>query len=345
MHHRRSTCQEGMTMSVRANREGTGKPGAWNRRRVLKTAGAAGALGVAGAAGVVAYDQLYPALAGEPLLTVPDHRVQVPKSTPKLVIARGSDPAKNVAAALARMGGLAPFLDASDVVLIKPNVGWDRTPVQAANTNPEVVAAVVRACKEAGVREVVVTDGSVHDPARSFRRSGVQEAAQKAGARVLLPDEVPYVDVSIPGMPGRWAVLEPFVKATKIINVPIAKHHGSATVTAGMKNWIGITRKRRGMFHARLDHAIASLAAMMKPTLTIVDATRVLLRNGPQGGNLDDVKEENAVAVALDPVAVDAWATELLGKRLSRVGYLPLGEAQGLGKVDYKSLGPVELKV
>ena len=344
MQHDRRSLGEEMSMSAEIKDAEPVKKGTWNRRRVLKVVGGAAAFGAAGAVGVVAYDQLYPALAGVPLLTVPDHRVQVPKSTPQLVIARGTDPAKNVLAALARVGGMAAFVGASDTVLVKPNVGWDRTPIQAANTNPAVIEAVVRACKEAGAREVIVTDGSVHDPGRSFKRSGIQEAALRAGARVVLPDALAYVDVSIPGLPGRWPVLEPFAKATKIINVPIAKHHGSATVTAGMKNWIGITRQRRSMFHARLDHTIASLAAMMKPTLTIVDATRVLLRNGPRGGNLDDVKVENAVAVALDPVAVDAWATELLGKRTSQVAYLAMAEQLGLGKIDYKSLNPVELK-
>ncbi len=315
----------------------------WSRRRILHVAGGVAAAGVAGLGSVVAYDQVYPALAGEPLHTVPDHRVSVSKTTPKLVIARGSDPAQNVAAALARMGGMATFVGAADTVLVKPNVGWARTEIQAANTNPNVVGAVVLACRKAGAKKVIVTDGSVHEPARSFDRSGILDAARRAGADVILPDRAGYVDATIPGMPGRWPVLEPFVRATKIINVPIAKHHGSAVVTAGMKNWIGITRKRRGMFHARLDHAIASLAAMMKPTLTIVDATRVLVRNGPQGGNLDDVKDVGAVAVSLDPVAVDAWATDILGKRKSKVGYLSMGERLGLGKVDYASLHPVEI--
>lgn len=309
-----------------------------SRRDALRVAA-----GVGVAAGLGWASGTPEAFAAEPLAVVRDHRVSVPSTVPKLVVAHGADPAKNVRAALDRMGGMARFVRAGEVVLVKPNVGWDRTPVQGANTNPDVVEAVVLACRDAGAREVIVIDGSVHDPTRSFHRSGVRAAAQRAGARVIMPDETQYVQCEIPGLDGRWEVLSPFAHADKIINVPIAKHHGSARVTAGMKNWIGITRKNRSAFHAGLDQSIASLAALMRPTLTIVDATRVLLRNGPQGGNLDDVVRRDRIAIGLDPVALDAWVTDLLGARRSAVGYLKLAEARGLGKIELGSPA-VEIK-
>jgi uncharacterized protein (DUF362 family) len=303
---------------------------------------------VAGAAtlgglGVAAYELgVIPSGAAIPN-AIRDHRVSLPKGSPDMVVARGTSAAKNVAAALERFGSLARFVGKGDRVVIKPNVAWDRNPAQAGCTDPEVVAAIVRACRDAGVTDLVVTDCPVDDPARCFVTSGIRKAAEQAGARVILPSEAKRVEITIPGLIGSWHVLEPFVSATKLINVPVAKHHGGARVTAGMKNWIGITNEHRGLFHAGLDEAIARLAALMRPTLTIVDATRVLLHNGPRGGNLDDVRTMDTVAVSIDPVAVDRFSAELLGAKTSDVGYLRLAAQLGLGTLPTSSLNVVEL--
>lgn len=267
-----------------------------------------------------------------------DHRVKVAAISPKLVVARGKSPARNVRAALERLGGLGQFISSDDSVLIKPNVAWERVPFQAATTNPEVVAELVRACRDAGAREVIVAECPVDDTERCFERSGILKAAREAGAKVIKPAESTYVDVKIPGKLGVWPVLAPFATATKIINVPIAKHHGGARVTAGMKNWIGITDKNRSLFHPSLDESIAALAALMRPTLTVVDATRVLMHNGPRGGNLDDVRSVEALAVSTDPVAVDCWAAGLLEAPVAEVKYLKLAADRNLGKMDYRSL-------
>lgn len=270
--------------------------------------------------------------------TVPDHRVATGTDKHKLVVARGNDPARNVRAVFDHIGGLARFIGKTDTVLIKPNAAWDRTPFQGATTTPAVVAEVVRACRDAGAHDIIVTDCPVDDAERSFTRSGILAAARDAGARVVLPSQAQFVDVRIPGKLGHWSILEPFAAATKIINVPIAKHHGSARVTAGMKNWIGITNKDRKLFHVGLDASIAALAALMRPTLTLVDATRILMHNGPRGGNLDDVKTTNTVALSTDPVAIDCWATELLGAHVADIKYLKLAADQKLGSLDYRDI-------
>jgi uncharacterized protein (DUF362 family) len=275
---------------------------------------------------------------------MPDHRVKLPATSPKLVIAHGKDPARNVRAVLERMGGLKQFISSNDTVLIKPNAAWERAPFQGATTTPAVVAELVRAVRDAGAREVIVTDCPVDNAERCFERSGILKAARDAGAKVILPSGSTYVDVKIPGKLGTWPMLAPYAAASKIINVPIAKHHGGARVTAGMKNWIGITDKRRELFHADLDDSIASLADLMRPTLTLVDATRILMRNGPRGGNLDDVRTSNALALSTDPVAVDCWAVELLEAHIGEVKYLKLAADRKLGLIDYRSVA-VELTV
>ncbi len=311
---------------------------ALSRRSLLMLGGGVAGLAAVGAVYEAYQRRLFQALAGGTATPVPDHRVKLPATTPKLVIAHGKDPARNVRAVLERIGGLKQFLSSDDTVLIKPNVAWERVPFQGATTTPEVVAELVRAVREAGAREVIVTECPVNNAERCFERSGILKAARDAGAKVILPSESTFVDVKIPGKVGTWPVLAPYASATKIINVPIAKHHGSARVTAGMKNWIGITDKQRKLFHTNLDDSIASLATLMRPTLTLVDATRVLMRNGPRGGNLDDVRTTNALALSTDPVAIDCWAAELLEARIDEVKYLKLAADRKLGTTDYRSL-------
>ncbi len=317
------------------------------RRQVLVRLGSAAMVAAAAGIGTYAfYDGKNPVRSRrEADRTVPDHRVEVPKTSPRMVIARGQDPAKNVRAALDRMGGIKRFVKPGDRVLVKPNVGWERKPEQAANTDPRVVGAVVRACREAGAKEVIVTDCPVNNPERCFARSGIAEAVRAAGGRVVLPSQTRYVMVGIPGKLGRWPVLEPFVTANKVINVPIAKHHSLTRATIGMKNWYGILGGQRNRLHQRIDDSVAELAALMRPTLTVVDATRLLVRNGPTGGSLADVKPGDALAVSLDPVAADAWGVTLLEGDPSQLGWLVKGERKMLGVIDFASLSPLEIKV
>jgi uncharacterized protein (DUF362 family) len=275
--------------------------------------------------------------------TIPDHRVQPGPTVPKLVVVRGKDPAKNLTAALTRLGGLAPFIKKGETVLLKPNVGWDRRPEQAANTNPQVIAELVRHCREAGAGRVLVCDNPVNDAQRCFTHSGILEAARQAGAEVILPEKTRYHFVVIPGKLGRWPVLEPFITADKVINVPATKHHSLTRATLGMKNWYGILGGRRNQLHQRIEDSVVELTALMRPTLTVMDATRLLVRNGPTGGSLADVKPGEALAVSVDPIAIDSWASTLLDLDPRTLPWLRLGQEHGLGTVDYRSLSPIEI--
>ena len=316
------------------------------RREVLKRLGAAAAIaGVSGAAAYHLHDTERPVRTRrKPERTIPDHRVEVPSTTPSMIIARGADPAANTRAALERLGVMNKLIVKGDLVVIKPNIGWDRRPEQAANTNPLVVGEVVRACIAAGAARVVVTDHPVNDPRRCFERSGIAAAVKEAGGVIEVPGDRNFHMVSIPGKLGRWPVFEPFILATKVINIPVAKHHSLTQATLGMKNWYGILGGRRNQLHQRIDDSVAELAGLMLPTLTVMDATRVLLRNGPTGGSLSDVKRMDAIAVSLDPVAVDAWGCTLIGANPDEQNWLRLGQNKKLGVMDYRSLNPVEIK-
>lgn len=315
------------------------------RRQALVRLGSAAMVGGAVGLGAWAfYDAKKPVRSRQrKTRSIPDHRVKVAATVPQLVIARGKDPARNTRAALEKMGGMGLFVSKGDVVLVKPNVGWDRTAAQAANTNPQVVEQVVRACVAAGAAKVIVTDNPVNDPMRCFARSGIRDAARAGGGVLAVPTDRDFQLVTIPGKLGTWPVFEPFIIATKIINVPIVKHHSLTHATVGMKNWYGILGGRRAQLHQRIDDSVAELAALMRPTLTVVDATRLLVRNGPTGGSLADVKPYGAVAVSLDPIAADAWGAGLLGAELRKLGWLALGQKKKLGTMDFNSLNPVEL--
>jgi uncharacterized protein (DUF362 family) len=276
--------------------------------------------------------------------TMRDHRI-LDFAGDQLSIVHGPSPEQNVRAALEALGGMRRFVAAKDRVLIKPNIAWDRTPEQGATTDPRVVAEVVRACRDAGVSQLRVMDCPVDDPNRTYHRSGILESARNAGAEVLMPSAMAYAHVRIAGHAAPWPIRDVFLWADKIINVPVAKHHASTKLTAGMKNWIGITDKRRELFHTALDNSIVALAELVRPTLTIIDATRVLMRNGPRGGNFDDVRTTNTIAASVDPVAIDAWACQWLEFPLDAVVYLKRAEERGIGRMDWRQMAHREIQL
>ena len=259
---------------------------------------------------------------------------------PELVIAKqGTDPQALTRRAIDALGGMKRFISRGDVVVVKPNIGWDRMPIHAANTNPDVVATVVQMAFEAGAKKVVVTDASCNDPNRCFQRSGIWRSAYKLGAEVIIPAEHRFRTMRLNGdVLDEWPVYTPLVQADKVINVPVAKHHNLAKYTGAMKNWYGSLGGRRNRLHQNIDVSVADLATFMRPTLVVVDATRVLIRNGPQGGNIDDTREMNTVIATVDQVAADSYGTGLIGQKRENVPYLKMGHERGLGTMFWENL-------
>lgn len=262
-----------------------------------------------------------------------NHTVGGPELFRKLAVIRDDTPVNLVEKAIAALGGIGVFVAKGDKVLVKPNVGWDRTPEQAANTNPEMVGHVVKMCLGAGASEVVVTDITCNDPRRTFLRSGIQEAAEKAGAKVVIGPETEDVNLG-GGVLSEWPVIQQVMWADKIINMPITKHHGLSRATIGMKNLYGIIGGRRHQLHQSIDQSIVDLAAFAMPTLVIADCYRVLMRNGPVGGSLEDVREVRTVVAGVDQIAVDSFASQFLEIDAGKIGYIPMGDKLGLGKMD-----------
>jgi uncharacterized protein (DUF362 family) len=258
---------------------------------------------------------------------------------PDLVVAHGASPQLITRAAVDAIGGMRRFIARGDVVVIKPNIAWDRLPEQAATTNPEVVSTLVRLCFEAGARKVKIFDRPVNDPRRCYVQSGIAAAVKPLGADLQYVDERKFRDINIKGDAIKsWPLYTEIFEADKIINVPIAKHHSRAKLTMSMKNWMGIMGGARNSIHQKLDESLADLALVIKPSLTVLDAVRVLTANGPQGGSLSDVKKLDTVIVGVDQVAVDSYGATLFGMKGNDLGYVRLAARKGLGKMDITKL-------
>jgi uncharacterized protein (DUF362 family) len=309
---------------------------------------AAGVLAGAGLLGRSAWDRGGLAqVQGAAARQVRDYRLKdrTPQDLAELAVAKGQAGADAlVRAAVDALGGMKRFISRGDIVVVKPNIGWDRMPIHAANTNPEVVAAVVKLAYDAGAKRVVVADGSCNDPDRCFQRSGIWKAAYAVEADVILPAAHRYRTMRLRGdVLDEWPIFVSLVEADKVINVPVAKHHNLAKFTAAMKNWYGVLGGRRNRLHQNIDTSIADLATFMRPTLTIIDALRVLVRNGPQGGNIDDTREMHTIVASIDQVAADSWACQLIGQHRDNLAYLKMGHERGIGTMHWENLRMKEI--
>ena len=274
---------------------------------------------------------------------------RVPEAPDEVVAAMAQDGGSAellVRKAIDRLGGMKAFISRGDVVALKLNMSWDRPPELAANTSPEVVAALVHLCLEAGAAKVNLVDNTINDYRRCFLTTGMEAVAKATGAKLVYPSSDLFRDMDLGGRRlGRWKVYTPVIEADKLINLPVAKSHGLTRLTLGMKNWIGAVGGRRGALHQDIHQSVVDLARFFQPTLIVVDAMRIMVRNGPSGGRISDVEAKNTIITGADQVAVDAAAAPLFGLRPSDVGYLVLAEKQGLGLKDPGPGRLIEIKV
>lgn len=271
-------------------------------------------------------------------------------ATPDLAVVTGkepkTDPKALVKKAVEALGGMKQFVSKGDVVVVKPNIGWDRMPRQAANTNPDVVAAVCELVQEAGAKKVLVFDNPVSNAQGAYERSGIMEAAKAAGAEVKYQDKRFYKKMKLGGkFLKEWPVYTEAIECDCLINVPIAKHHSMAGLTMSLKNHMGIIGGERSQWHRGLDYALAEFAAVVRPKLTILDAYRILLRNGPTGGSVRDTEILQKCVAGVDQVAVDAYATRFFQKEPDQLGYLVKAKELGVGETDVSKLNVQELTV
>ncbi len=267
---------------------------------------------------------------------------------PEIMVAKGDDYAGITAAVVEKMGGISRFVKTGARVVVKPNIGWDRRPEQAADTHPLVVRALVEMALDAGAASVQVFDRTCNEERRCYQNSGIKPELEKIKDKRVkceFIDDRKFVPVKIEH--GRalreWSFYKDALEADCYINVPIAKHHGLSGLTLGLKNVMGVIGGRRGKIHHDMAQNLADLNTVIRPTLTVVDATRMLLRSGPQGGSLDDVSVRNTVLASTDPVATDAYATTLFDVKPDMLPSTVAAYKMGLGEMDLGKCRVTEL--
>jgi uncharacterized protein (DUF362 family) len=272
-----------------------------------------------------------------------------PTSSPAyLAVIRGPDPAAITRLAVETLGGMAAFVSPGYDVIIKPNICTDYHPPEyASTTNPIVVATLVSMCLEAGAKRVRVMDYPFGGtPQSAYQISGIAEAVEAAGGEMHIMTKQKYIQVDIPlGKDLKKVEIYPdILEADLMINVPIAKHHGSTRLTLGEKNLMG-TILDRNLMHINLSQRIADLTSLVRPGLTVIDAVRILTNHGPTGGDLNDVRQTNTIIASRDIVAADAYATTLFGLTSADIGYIRASAELGLGITDLSSIDLREVSI
>lgn len=275
---------------------------------------------------------------------LPDFRVTAGGGS-AMAIARGANRAEGVQRALAAMGGMGRFVRTGDRVVVKVNAAFASPPAISATSHPDLVTAVIAECKAAGAADIVVTDNPINDPASCFRLTGIGPAAEAAGARVVLPTPDRFANVTL--VHGRlirdWPVLTgPLTAADRIIGLAPLKDHHRSGASMTIKNWYGLLGGRRNVFHQDIHTIITELAALVRPTLVVLDAVTAMMHNGPTGGSVSDLAQTDTIIAGVDPVAVDAFGADILGRRIDDLPHLQRAAEAGLGVIDYRTLNPVD---
>lgn len=264
-------------------------------------------------------------------------RIKAPDQLPEEEIAKAAT--QLTEKAIANLGGMERFVKRGDVVCLKPNIGFKSGPEAAANTNPDVVATLVKLCLNAGAKRVKVCDNSCFGARDAYPWSGIEDAVRAAGGDIVYLDNVTPKEMDLQGERlAVWPVFQEIVESDLVINVPVLKQHMLSQLSCCFKNYMGAVGGPRHLWHRDLPSCLVDMAAFMKPRLTVVDAVRSIIKHGPEGAGPKDVKLMGIVAAGTDPVALEAFGAEQIGLDPAEGRAMKLAQARGLGQIDYHAL-------
>ncbi|MBI5416801.1 DUF362 domain-containing protein [Candidatus Poribacteria bacterium] len=264
-----------------------------------------------------------------------------------IAVAKKGPPKKLVRIAIDALGGISKFVNPGDTVVIKPNISWDRTPELAANTNPDVLKEVIILCLEAKAKKIKVIDRPCNDPERSYVQSGairIISEINDSAVELLQVDPRKFKKIEIHGATTlkSWQFNEDFLTADKLISIPIAKHHSSTGLTMSIKNVMGMVGGQRSLLHENIHRNIVDLNRILVPHLVILDAIKILVRNGPQGGDIKDTKVTNTIIAGVDRVAIDSYGATLFDMTGQDLEYLRNAYEAGMGEIDLSKVQIIE---
>ena len=265
-----------------------------------------------------------------------------------LVAIKDGEPEAMFDQGIEALGGMQNFVKPGQTVVVKPNMAWDVPLERAANANPRLVKRIVEHCLKVGAREVYVFDNTCDNWERSYRNSGIEKAVKEAGGKIAPGNSEKYFQaVTVPAGKRLKKAKEHelILQAEVFINVPILKSHSSTTLTVSMKNLMGAIWDREYWHRNDLHQCIADFATYRKPTLNVVDAYNVLMRNGPRGVSVNDVVQMKAQLIAPNMVTADAAAAKLLGIDPDTVDYIRIAHAMGAGRKDLENLSIKRIKL
>jgi uncharacterized protein (DUF362 family) len=247
------------------------------------------------------------------------------------------------------LGGIGTFVKKGQKVLVKPNIGWDRTPEYAANTNPLLVKRIVEHCFKAGASEVYVFDHTIDNWVNCYKNSGIEKSAKDAGAKIVPGNsESYYHEVSIPkGTILKSVKIHQIILETDVlINVPVLKDHSSTGITCCLKNMMGNVWDRGYWHKNNLNQCIADYGTYVKkPALNIIDCYNVMTKNGPQGVSKEDVVNMQSMIITTDWVAGDVAAAKMLGVNPSEISYIQIAHKMGIGNMNLELLNIKRIKM
>ena len=298
--------------------------------------------GLATASAALLYDTRGPDPRKGKTVQLRDFSVPAQKNN-TMSIVRSTDRVKAVTKAIELLGGITRFIKSGDRVVIKPNVAFASPPMLGATTNPDIITQVIKLCYNAGAKSVTVIDNPINDPQSCFKISGIAKASLSSGAKIIYPTENQFAKTTLKNaeLIRNWPIFfQPLKNADKLIGIAPVKDHHRSGASMTMKNWYGLLGGRRNIFHQDINTIIAELAAMVKPTLVILDGAQAMISNGPTGGSISDLKTTNTLIASCDQVAADSYGCSLLQMKIEQLGYLRKAQNAGTGTTDYNSLKP-----
>lgn len=274
-------------------------------------------------------------------------RAQVLQAKPDILVTAGDNPMKAIKKILASLGGMEKFVKRGDKVGLLVNSPWKHP---GYFTHPDVALAVAKQCYEAGAGKIIcfkpVPDGYWEKSTYYEEMKELIEGITYGSSRKVVP--VPG------GVSLKEAELyEAFTEVDVYINIPVAKHHNGTIFSGTLKGLMGVSSSstNRHMHspdgeytYARqeyLSQCIADLNLVRQPDLCVVDAIECAVNNGPRGPG--ETVRPNKILAGTDMVAVDAYASNLIGFDITQVPSISMAGKHGLGKDRVEDLVVLEV--